>query len=97
MEMHVKWSATLVDWLGYAWLWDSNALVSRKLPMFFVMFEWDFDREAGKQYQTVITEALLKKFGKTKHQVMHRNLPPWLGHITLSSSTLLTMMLYGLH
>ena len=42
MEMHGKWSAALVDWLGYVWLWD-HALLTRKLPMFFAMFEWDFD------------------------------------------------------
>ena len=46
MEVHVKWSATLVDWLCYVWLWDLNALLTRKLPMFFVMFDWDFDRES---------------------------------------------------
>ena len=33
-------------------------------------------KKAGKQYQTVITQELLAKFGKTKHQVVHRSLPP---------------------
>ena len=44
-------SATLVDWLGYVWLWDLNALRTRKLPMSFVMLEWDFDRES---WETVL-------------------------------------------